>query len=458
LVFLHFFDLSNADSIIVYRLIPENFNPVKDDTAKYQISIAIKENDIDDLLDMVQEYTIRYFDEYAHPTTGMARERSNNKQADIVTTGGTGFGIMALIAGVERNFLTRERAYTLIRKMVTFLNDAERFNGAWAHWYDGNSGKVYPFSKYDDGGDIVETAFLIQGLLTARAYFSDGTHDEQRLCNDITTLWEGVNWNWYTNNSDSLYWHWSKNYGFKMNHRIKGYDETLITYILAAASPTHPIKSSVYRSSYTSSPYFINGKYFYGIFLPLGMDFGGPLFFTHYSFLGLNPMGLTDTFANYFERNRAHVLIHHAYSIENPFNHKGYNNLVWGITSSDDPIHGYAGHAPYSPDENGTIAPTAAISSIIYAPELVIPTLKHYYYDMGHKIFGKYGFYDAFNLNMPQNQQVIHSYLAIDQGPIAVMIENYRSQLIWNLFMSNNEISIGLQKLGFYYDNNNSQP
>lgn len=437
------------EQTFVYRIVPKGFSVKSKEVSKFEIKVPVRPSTDEDLLDMTQRYTTRYFYDFAEPVTAMARERSNDVNGDIVTTGGTGFGIMALIAGAERNYLSRNEAYKTIEKVVSFLDLAERFHGAWAHWYDARTKKPFSFSKYDDGGDLVETAFLMQGLLTAREYFVNGSSDEQILAQKITHLWETVEWNWYTQGKDSLYWHWSKNYGWKMDHRIKGFDETLILYILAASSPTFPIKPSVYEKCYINSSYYLNGKSYYGIKLDLGMEYGGPLFFTHYSFLGLNPKGLTDKYTNYFDRNRAHALIHRAYAIDNPKKHVGYGANCWGFTSSDDPIVGYTSHHPGTNDENGTISPTAAISSIVYTPEASLEALRHFYFDKGSVLVGKYGFYDAFNLGMVEGQQVVHSYLAIDQGPIAVMIENYRSGLIWNLFMKNPEIHKGLQELGF---------
>jgi len=434
---------------IHYRVLPKGLTGKNRTTAALEVSVILNPTTDSALLDMTQRYTTRYFYDFAQPETGMARERSNDVNGDIVTTGGTGFGIMALIAGAERNYFSRLEAFQKIEKMVCFLEKAERFHGAWAHWYRAETGKVFSFSTFDDGGDLVETAFLMQGLLTARTYFSSGNDKEQLLSNRITNLWETVEWNWYTRGTDSLYWHWSKNYGWKMNHRIKGFDETLITYILAASSPTYPIEPSVYKNCYTNSNYFLNGKSYYGIKLDLGMELGGPLFFTHYSFLGLNPNGLKDTYTNYFERNKAHVLIHRAYAIDNPKKHTGFGANCWGFTSSDDPIVGYSSHHPGTNDENGTIAPTAAISSIVYTSEASMQALRYFYLVRGKQLFGRYGFYDAFNWNLVEGQQVVHSYLAIDQGPIAVMIENFRSGLLWRLFMRNTEIETGLNKLGF---------
>lgn len=448
--YLDFLGKSVGERNLVYRVVPKGMNVTDKAAAKFECNAMTHTFTDDQLIDMVQRYTTRYFFDLAHPDCGMARERSNDNHGDIVTTGGTGFGIMALVAGAQRNYFPREQAMNKIDQIVSFLERVDRFHGAWAHWYNGNTGKVFNFSQYDDGGDLVETAFLTQGLLTARQYFKDGSDKEKALSSRITKLWEEIDWNWYTDGTDSLYWHWSKNYGFRMRHRIKGFDETLITYVLAASSPTHPIRPEVFNC-WRTSPYYQNGKSYFGIPLSLGMEYGGPLFFTHYSFLGLNPKGLSNKDADFWERNRNHVLIHRAYAMANPKKYKGYGADSWGFTSSDDPLVGYTSHHPGTPDENGTVSPTAALSSLPYAPQEVLPVFRHFYYDLGKQLLGKYGFYDAFNLNMVSGQQVVRSYLAIDQGPIAAMIENYRSGLLWTLFMQNEEIGNGLKKLGFQY-------
>lgn len=422
-----------------------------------KVAVQLAADNTENLLDMVQRYTTRYFSDFGEPRTGMARERSNDSNGDIVTTGGTGFGIMALVAGANRGYVTKQAAREQIGKIVRFLETTERFHGAWAHWYNAETGKPFSFSKYDDGGDLVETAFLTEGLLTARAYFKNGNPEEIALSDRITKLWETIEWNWYTQGKDSLFWHWSKNYGWKMNHAIRGYDETMITYVLAASSPTYAITDSVYQKCYKRSPYYYNGKSYYGITLPLGMEYGGPLFFTHYSYLGLDPRGLKDSYTNYFERNKAHALIHLAYAIDNPKKHKGLGAKCWGFTSSDDALVGYTSHHPGTNDENGTVSPTAALASIVYTPEASINALRHFYFDEGKDLFGKYGFFDAFNPSLDASKRVVRSYLAIDQGPIAVMFENYRSGLLWKLFMSNPEIAVGLRKLGFSYENDHSK-
>ncbi len=410
---------------------------------------SIKQMTDKELLDLVQEKTFNYFWDFAHPISGMALERSdpdayNGEARNIVTTGGSGFGIMAILVGVERNFISRNDALMRLHKITDFLLNADRFHGSFPHWYNGNTGKVHPFFKEDNGGDIVETSFIIQGLLTARQYFNQNSSKEKSLRDKINLLWNNVEWDWFTNNKDVLIWHWSPEYQWTINHEIRGYNEALITYILAVSSKTHTINTSVYHNGWASGNGFINGKTYYQKWkLELGPDYGGPLFFTHYSFLGLNPKGLSDTYADYWTQNVNHSLINREYCIQNPKNFSGYSKINWGLTASDNST-GYSAHSPTN--DLGVIAPTAALSSFPYTPEFSMKALRHFYYDFDGKLWGEYGFYDAFN---ESKNWYSNNYLAIDQGPIIVMIENYRSGLLWNLFMSCPEIKEGLLKLNF---------
>jgi len=346
--------------------------------------------------------------------------------------------------GVERNFISREQAVERLLKITNFLLNSDRFHGAFPHWYNGDSGKVKPFFKEDDGGDIVETSFLIQGLLTARQYFNMINPNEKLLRDSINKLWKEVEWSWYTNKKNVLIWHWSPNHEWTINHEIRGYNEALITYILAISSTTFPINKSVYHNGWASGSSFINGNTYYQNWkLSLGQDFGGPLFFAHYSFLGLDPNGLIDSYANYWIQNVNHTLINREYCIKNPKKLKGYSSNNWGLTASDN-HKGYAAHSPTN--DLGVITPTASLSSFPYTPEFSMQALRHFYYDFDQKLWGEYGFYDAFN---ETENWYSKDYLAIDQGPIIVMIENHRSGLLWNLFMSCPEIKEGLLKLNF---------
>lgn len=399
------------------------------------------------LLDLVQKQTFRYFWDFAHPVSGLSRERSNSNFGygnETVTTGGTGFGIMSVIVATERKWITRDTAATFLLKMVNFLLKADSYHGVFPHWLNGETGKTIPFSRKDDGADLVETSYLFQGLLCARQYFNADNRTERELRNRIGWLWEGIEWNWFTKGGEEvLYWHWSPNNGWAMNFPIRGFNECLIVYVLAASGERYPVSKDVYHRGWAESNFFKNGKTFYNYTLPLGFDYGGPLFFSHYSFLGLDPRGLKDRYADYWEQNRNHTLINHAYCIDNPKKFKGYGENCWGLTASDT----YNGYNAFSPtNDEGTITPTAALSAFPYTPEFSMKALKHFYNDLGDKIWSEYGFVDAFNET--QNWYA-GSHLAIDQGPIIVMIENYRSGLLWKLFMSCPEIKSGLTKLGF---------
>lgn len=399
------------------------------------------------LLDLVQKQTFRYFWDFGHPVSGLARERSNesfNYGNEVVTTGGSGFGIMAIVVGADRHWVTRDEAVKRLQKITDFLSKADSYHGVFPHWLNGATGKTIPFGRKDDGSDLVETSFLFQGLLCARQYFNHDTPEENNLRNRINWLWEGVEWNWHTRGGmDLLYWHWSPNNGWSMNFELRGWNETLITYILAASSPTYGIDARVYHNCFAQSNHFKNGKSFYGITLPLGFDYGGPLFFAHYSFLGLDPHGLSDRYADYWQQNKNHTLINYTHCVLNPNHFKGYSASCWGLTASDN-FEGYNAHSP--DNDLGVITPTAALSSFPYAPELSMKAARYFYDSTGGKIWGEYGFTDAFSL---QKNWYASSYLAIDQGPEVVMIENYRTGLLWKLFMSCPEVKQGLRKLDF---------
>ena len=397
----------------------------------------------DALLDLVQRQTFKYFYDFAHPASGLARER--NSSGDVVTTGGSGFGVMAMIVAIERGFITRAEGLAHMDKILDFLETCDRYHGVWPHWLNGSTGKTVPFSSKDDGGDLVESSFLIQGLIAFRQYLDPGVPAEGLLINRINVLWQAMEFDFFTQAKNALYWHWSPNYGFQMNMILRGYNETLICYVLGAGSPTHTISRDTYRYGYMNNGAIMNGSAYYGITLPMGGAYGGPLFFTHYSFLGLDPRKLEDSYVNYWEQNLAHSLINWKHCGINPSNYVSYSSECWGLTASDNQS-GYSAHSPTN--DLGVITPTAALSSLPYTPEQSMDAIRHFYYTLGDRTWGQYGFYDAFNATAGWWGT---SYLAIDQGPIVCMIENYRTGLLWDLFMSAPEVRAGLDKLGFIY-------
>lgn len=396
------------------------------------------------LLTLVEQQTFKYFWDFGHPDCGMARER--NTSGDVVTTGGTGFGVMSIIVGVYRNFISRADGLARVQRIVSFLRDsAQRYHGAFPHWINGATGATVPFSTQDDGADLVETAYMMQGLLTARQFFnSTSDTNEVFLRNNINALWQGVDWNWFRQNGqNTLFWHWSPDYAWSTNQQINGWNEALITYVLAASAAA-PIPKIVYDNGWAGNGSIRNGSAFEGVTLPLGPSYGGPMFFAHYSFLGLDPHRISDAYADYWVQDTAQATVNYRYCVANPLQYNGYSANCWGLTASDDNVSGYSAHSPTN--DLGIISPTAAIASLPYTPAASMKALRFFYYTLGDKIWGQYGFTDAFNLT---NVWFATSYLAIDQGPEIVMIENYRSGLLWDLFMSCPEINTGLQNLGF---------
>lgn len=412
------------------------------------------------LLDTVQYYTFQYFWKGAEPNSGMAPERIHidgnypANDAHIITTGGTGMGLIGILGAIERGWITKQDAVARFEKMLTFLEKADRWNGNWPHWLDGRTGRVQPFSPKDDGADLVESAFLMQGLLVVREYFKSGNEAEKSIAARIEKLWKEMDWTFHTQGKDVLYWHWSPRYNWEMNFPLEGYNECLIAYVLAAASPTHSISSQTYHKGWARSG-GIQATNAGAFGFPLQLkhngaeEYGGPLFWAHYSYLSLNPKGLKDQYADYWQENVNQTLINRAWCIENPKKFKGYGENLWGLTASYS-INGYDAHRPGN--DIGVISPTAAVSSIVYTPEESMKVIRNLYENYGEKVFGPYGFYDAMS---PEHNFFPQRYLAIDQGPMVSMIENYRSGLGWKLFMQIPEIQAGLEKLGFSFQQSN---
>ncbi len=430
----------------------------------------------EELLDTIQSTTFQYFWDGAEPVSGMARERfhvdgiypQNDKH--VITSGGSGFGLMAIIVGMERGFISREEGIQRFIKIITFLENSDRFHGVWPHWLNGETGKVQHFSKMDNGGDLVETSYLVQGLLTLKQYLDSSNETEADLQKRITKLYESVEWNWYQQDGQNvLTWHWSPEYEWEMSHHIQGYNECLITYILAATSKDYAISPEIYHHGWARDGAIRGENIKYGLKLDLNhngsKEFGGPLFWSHYSFMGLDPRNLKDEYSEYWQHNVNHVLIDYKYCVENPGKFEGYSENCWGLTASysvnsqvleaseekrkeiaNTSSIGYSAHSPVR--DIGVISPTAALSSFPYSPDESMKAARFFYDSLGTKLLGEYGFYDAFSLEYDWFPQ---RYLAIDQGPIIVMVENYRTGLLWDLFMKNPEVATGLEKLGFSY-------
>lgn len=452
--------MSKINTISLILLLILNISCKTDRTREIATSENNKLSD-EELMDIVQRQALKYFWDFAEPNSGMARERYHpdgiypKNDEHVVTTGGSGFGLMAIVAGMERAYIPRDSAVARLDKIADFLGKAERFHGVWPHWINGETGKTQAFSAKDNGGDLVETSFLAQGFIVVREYLKEGTDAEKAVAQKYDVLWKGIEWNWYTNNKDGLYWHWSPDYQWEMDFMIEGYNECLITYVLAAASPNHAIHPDAYHKGWARGGNIKTNVESYDLPLVLkhntGGDKGGPLFWSHYSYLGLNPKGLSDQYANYWDLNVNHSKINYNYCVENPKGFETYSENSWGLTASytknKDGGIGYAAHSP--DDDRGVVSPTASIASLPYTPEESLRAMRYFYEDQNDLLWGLAGFYDAFSLE--GSPWVAEKYLAIDQGPVVVMIENYRSGLIWDLFMEAPEVKEGLHKLGFSF-------
>jgi hypothetical protein len=438
-------DIAGNESPLSSEVASDNLRPADDDA----------------LLTMVQEGCFRYYWEAAHPNAGLAPEVLPGDE-NLIAVGGNGFGVLSLLVAIDRQFVTRADGVARMTKILRFLSRADRFHGAWPHYLDGRTGRTIPlFGTYDNGGDLVETAFMIQGLLAARRYFDRDEPAERDIRETITRLWREVEWDWYRKTPDSevLYWHWSPDHGFIINHPLVGWNETMIVYLLAIASPTHAVPASFYYSGWagqsdlhvryrrnwsrtTAGDHYANGNSYYGIKLEVGEGNGADLFFTHFSFLGFDPRGIHDRYTNYFANNRNIALINRAYCIDNPRKFVGYGPDCWGRSAGINVDGGRA----LPRDDNGTINCMAALASMPYTPSESLAALKHFYRDLGPKTWGIYGFHDGFNETQSWFEA---NFMALNQGPITVMIENHRTGLIWKNFMANPEIRLALDAIGF---------
>jgi hypothetical protein len=449
--------MNNAILCFLFIFLGCSSSDPKSDTAPTEPATPETPLTDDALTDLVEKQTFKYFWDYAEPNSGLARERYHvddpSFDANIVTTGGSGFGLMSLVAGMSRGYITRAEGVQRLDRIAGFLGTADRFHGAWPHWMDGSTGHVIPFGTMDNGGDLVETAFLSVGMITVREFLKDGTAEEQAVSQKFDALWKGVDWDWYRNGQDVLYWHWSPTYQWQMNFPLQGYNECLVAYVMAAASPTHPITATPYHEGWARSGGILSPVTYYN--LPLIMKHngaeatGGPLFWSHYSYLGLDPKGLSDTYANYWDVNYNHNRSQYLYCVANPNQHTGYGPNYWGLTASysrnADGSVGYDAHMPSN--DKGIISPTAAVSSVVYLPSESLAVMRNLYENYRAQSWGPAGFYDAHSI---QYHWSTNRYLAIDQGPQVVMLENYRSGLLWHLFMNAPEVKQGLLALGFH--------
>ncbi len=389
-----------------------------------------------------------YMWEDGDPHSGMAFEADFGWETRPVAVGGTGFGVAAIVVGTDRGWIGRNEAVERLLRIARFLRDKTartKLHGAFPHWLDGETGETIPFGENDDGADIVETSLLMQGLLIARAYFN-GPGSEEELRSVITGLWEEVDWDWFTNGEhNGLYWHWLPTEGKGYTGlKILGYNEALITYILALSSPTHPISAKAYR--YWSSGWGYRLKKTYGYRLEATLPGGGPLFLAHYSFIGLDPRRMADKYVpgGYFVRGVTQTLSNRGYCLEEAPPENRYSENFWGLSASQIK-DGYDDSNPLN--DHGVVAPTAALASMPYTPYYSLLVLHNLREGFGGRAWGRFGPYDGISL---KDEWISPHVLAIDQLPIVSMVENYRSGLLWKLLMDDPDVREGLKKAEMY--------
>lgn len=402
---------------------------------------------LSELMELVQRRYAAYFWEGAHPETGLPFDRCSTDGrpiSDLISIGGTGFGIMAILVSVHRQWVSRSNAHARISKIVATLERTPRFRGAFPHFINADTLEVVPFVPGDDGGDLVETALLVQGLICAREFFDATSDAEAGLRGRIDSLCGEIEWASYVrpNSRPSLYWHWSPKHEWTMNTPITGWNEALSTYVLAAGSARYAIEPEIFHIGWTNEGRFRNGSIFYGTALPAGSSFGGPMFLSQYSFCALDPRQMQDDQIDYWQQVVAHTSINFEHCRRNPNGHIGYGTYGWGLTASDGPS-GYVVSCPVN--DQGVLAPTAALSSFPFLPKEAEGALRGFLGYGNGRLLGRFGFADAF---APGQNWVSNCHLAINQGPVVAMIENFRSGLLWRLFMGAPEVKRGLARLG----------
>lgn len=418
-----------------------------------------EETEIDEaVLDDIQRRHFKYFWELTNSVNGLVPDRANpanNTAASSIAA--TGFGLTAYIVGVERGFITRQQAAERTLTTLRFFADAPQssastdvtgYKGFFYHFLNRDTGYR---DKADTELSTIDTALLLAGVLSSQSYFDGDNETETEIRELADRLYRAVEWKWAMNGGSKMTMGWSPENGF-LPHVWSGYNEAMILYILAFGSPdaSKKIDGSIWNN-WTAT-------YHWDKFHGYDMVNFSPLFGHQYSHIWVDFKGIRDSYMrgkalDYFENSRRATMSNRAYCIANPKGFKGYGENIWGLTASDGP-GGYFGKEGYYARgasalwiyDDGTIAPTAAGGSFPFTPEEsynALTAMKKY---NGGVLWTQYGFWDAFN---PQVDWVAEWWLGIDQGPILIMIENYRTGLVWNLMKKNPYIASGLKAAGF---------
>lgn len=429
----------------------------------------------DPFLDTLQVQTFAYFWDLANPVNGLVPDRAPTPS--FASVAAVGFGLTAYPIGVERGYIARGEARQRVFTTLRFLWEAPQgpepagtigYRGFYYHFLDMGSGARFEQTELS----TIDTALLLAGILVCREYFDGADPDETAIRELADSIYGRVDWGWAQRDPPGVSMAWRPESGFS-SHDWRGYNEAMILYVLALGSPTHPIEPAAWD--------FWVSSYQWGEFY--GQEHVGfePLFGHQYSHVWIDFRGIQDGYMrgrglDYFENSRRATYAQRAYAEDNPAGWRGYGGDIWGLTACDGPLDGTIeiggvqrqffsyrarGASFTRVEDDGTIAPTAVGGSVPFAPEITIPALKAMRVRYGEYLFGEYGFLDAFNPTLTTQVSLKHGrvvpdvgwfdtdYLGIDQGPILIMMENYRSELIWELMKKNASIVRGLRRAGF---------
>jgi hypothetical protein len=418
----------------------------------------------DEDLSRLQFTTLLYYLQVTNPDNGLVRDKTEPSAPASIAAIGMALATIPII--VERGVIIREFAAKITRRRLRYLMDCPQgpepdssgYKGFFYHFLDIETGR----RVWQCELSTIDSAFLFAGALTVAAYFNGDTAEEAEIRQLASALYERADWNWACNGGPSLTHGWHPETGF-IPHRWQGYDEGLLLYILGLGSPTHPLKPASY-AAYTAT---YDWKNIYG----RDVLYSGPLFTHQLSHMWVDFRGIRDEFmrqhdSDYFENSRQATFVQQEYAIRNPMNFVGYGEYCWGFTASDGPgwvtreVDGVerqffdyiARGAPFGPDD-GTVSPWVVIASLPFAPEIVIPTVRNFA-RMNLGMTRLYGFKPSFNQTFsvegsPTGSWVTPYHFGIDQGPVVLMIENYRTGLLWNIMRRSPPIRTGLQRAGF---------
>jgi len=417
---------------------------------------------LDPFFDDLEKRTFSFFWDSANPANGLIPDRYPGPSWSSIA--GVGFALTAYPIGVERGYVTRDAARDRALATLRFFAAETEKHGFFYHFLDMKDGERRNHSEVS----TVDTALLLAGVLMCESYFDGKDAREREIRRLAEKIYRRVDWTWAEPFSAGLVMGWTPESGF-IHATWDGYDEAMLVYILALGSPTHAVNPAAWKA--WTSTYDKHWGTQYG---ETDLSFG-PLFGHQYSHVWVDFRAIQDAYMrsrglDYFENSRRATYVQQRYAIENPMHWQGYGPNIWGLTACEGPgrgsqiydgqprrFYGYAarGVGLDGSLDDGTIAPTAAIGSLPFAPEIVIPATLEMYKRYGGSIYSTYGFRDSFNPSYQRGAQASKSgwvdehYLAIDQGPILAMIENYRSELVWRIMRHNDYIRRGLERAGF---------